>query len=114
MINSKTTQQGRLVMDLGKLNLLMVVPFLGRAKYHYCPSVNLTLYARVFHTNVVLAAFSSYMYVTCTWKKLPNSFCSYEKFVRKNVDEIDTKLPIKMKLDLKVVKINLKIILMLL
>ncbi len=46
-------------------------------------------------------------------EKLPKQR-SYEKFVRKNVDEIDTKLPLKMKLDLKVVKINLKIILMLL
>jgi hypothetical protein len=32
------------------------------------------------------------MYITCTWKKLPKQ-CSYEKFVRKNVDEIDTEPP---------------------
>jgi len=38
----------------------------------------------------VLAAFSSYMYVTCTWKKLPKQR-SYKKFARNNVDEIDGK-----------------------
>ena len=46
-------------------------------------------------------------------EKLPKQR-SYQKFVRKNVDEIDTKLSLKMMLDLKVVKINMKIIIMLL
>jgi len=52
-------------------------------------SISSTLYARVLRTNVVLAAFSSYMYIMCMWKKLQNGR-SYEKFVCKNVDEIDT------------------------
>jgi len=51
-------------------------------------SISSTLYECIFGTNVVSAAFSSYMYVPCTWKKLPKRR-SYEKFVRKNVDEID-------------------------
>jgi len=45
-------------------------------------SISSTLYERVFHTNVVSAAFSSCMYVTCTWKKLPKQH-SYEKSVQK-------------------------------
>jgi len=55
--------------------------------FHDKVSISSTLYARVFLTNIVLAAFSSYMYVTCKWKKLPKRR-SYEKFVCKNVDEI--------------------------
>jgi hypothetical protein len=56
---------------------------------HRLVLISSTLYARVFRTNNVSAAFSSYMYVTCTWKKLPK-WRSCEKFVRKNVDEIHT------------------------
>ncbi len=52
-------------------------------------SISSTFFARFFRTNVVLATFSRYMYVMCTWKKLPK-WRSHEKFVHKNVDEIDT------------------------
>jgi len=52
-------------------------------------SISSTLYMCIFCTNVISAAFSSYLYITCTWKKLPKQYL-YEKFVRKNVDEIHT------------------------
>ena len=50
------------------------------------PSISSTLYARIFCTN-----FSPKQNATrhVTREKLPNK-CLYEKFVRKNVDEIDT------------------------
>jgi len=41
-------------------------------------SISSTFYVQILLTNVILAAFSSYMYITCTWKKLPKQR-SYEK-----------------------------------
>jgi len=46
-------------------------------------SISSMLNVQIFRTNVISAAFfSSYMYATCMWKKLPKRH-SYKKFVRK-------------------------------
>jgi len=57
--------------------------------------ISSTLYARVFRTNVVSADFSSYVYKekAAETKKLLKQR-SYQKLVRKNVDEIDTRVEI--------------------
>ena len=72
------------------VSLFQILTIVNKSVLKLCQVwISSTLYARVFRTNVVLTAFSSYMYVTCTWKKLFKRHL-YKKFVRKNVDEIDT------------------------
>jgi len=62
-------------------------------------------YVQIFRTNVVLAAFSSCMYIV---KAAEMTFV--QKFVRKNVDEIDTRCSGTFLLDMSELKILLRCI----